>query len=88
MIWVRNSLEQKRRVDLESDGVEALWIEIYPCKSNRSLLVAGLYRPPSNNKEQDKKLGDNIENAYLLNKEMILLGDFNVNYLSPDFKKH
>ena len=89
MAWIRNSLEHKRRMDLESDIVEALWLEVFPYKSKRSLLTAGVYRPPSNNAEQDKMLGINIENAYLLNKEMILLGDFNVNVLSYiDFKKH
>ena len=89
MAWIRNSLEHKRRMDLGSDIVEALWLEVFPYKSKRSLLTAGVYRPPSNNAEQDKMLGINIENAYLLNKEMILLGDFNVNFLSYiDFKKH
>lgn len=63
-------------MDLESDKVEALWLEVFPYKSKRSLLTAGVYRPPSTNTEQDKMLGTNIENAYLLNKEMILLGDF------------
>ena len=89
MAWIRNSLEHKRRMDLESDIVEALWLEVFPYKSKRSLLTAGVYRPPSNNAEQDKMLGINIESAYLINKEMILLGDFNVNFLSYiDFKKH
>lgn len=27
MAWIRNSLEHKRRMDLESDMVEALWLE-------------------------------------------------------------
>ncbi|CAH3118261.1 unnamed protein product [Pocillopora meandrina] len=34
-------------------------------------------------------LGSNIENAYLLIKEMILLGDYNVNFLSSTgYKQH
>ena len=37
----------------------------------------------------DKKLGKNIENVYLLNKEMILLGDFNVDFNCAEyFRKH
>lgn len=56
MAWIRNSLEQKKRMDLESDKVEALWLEVFPYKSKRSLLTAGVYRPPSNNTEQDKML--------------------------------
>ena len=34
-------------------------------------------------------MGSNIENAHLLNKEMIFLGNFNVNFSSStDFKEH
>ena len=78
-----------KRTGVTLYGFKALWLEVFPYKSKRSLLTAGVYRPPSNNAEQDKMLGINIENAYLLNKEMILLGDFNVNFLSYiDFKKH
>ena len=89
MAWIRNSLEQKRRMDLESDEVETLRSEVFPYKSKRSLLTAGVYRPPSNNMEEDKMVGSNIENGYLVNKEMILRGDFNVNFLCyTEFKKH
>ena len=54
-------------MDLENNKVEALWLEVFPYKSKHFLLTAGVYRPPSNNTEQDKILGSNIENAYLLN---------------------
>ena len=38
---------------------------------------------------EDKVLGRNIENVYLLNKEMILLGDFNVDFMcTNNFSKH
>ena len=87
--WIMNSLEQKRRMDLESDKVETLRSEVFPYKSKHSLLTAGVYRSPSNNTEEDKMVGSNIENAYLLNKEMILRGDFNVILLCyTELKKH
>ena len=66
MAWI-SSLKQKQRMDLENNKVEALWLEVFPYKSKHFLLTAGVYRPPSNNTEQDKILGSNIENAYLLN---------------------
>ena len=76
-------------MDSKNEKVEALWLEVFPYKSKRSLLTAGVYRPPSNNTEKGKMLGSHIENAYLLIKEMILLGDYNVNFLSSTgFKKH
>ena len=78
-------------MDSKNEKVEALWLEVFPYKSKHSLLTAGVYRPPyaSNNTEKGKMLESHIENAYLLIKEMILLGDYNVNFLSSTgFKKH
>jgi calcineurin-like phosphoesterase family protein len=44
------------------------------------LLVSGVYRPLSAKKEYNIILGKNIENAYLENKELVILGDFNINW--------
>ena len=43
--YCKNNLTFKRRKVLECDSVEILWLEICPYKSNRSLLMAGRYRP-------------------------------------------
>lgn len=41
------------------------------------------------NPNDDKRLGKNIERVYLLDKEVVLLGDFNVDYLATNkFNKH
>ena len=53
------------------------------------MLLSSIYRPPSYSKNHDQKLEANIENAYLLNKETILLGDFNIDFQNASrFKKH
>ena len=80
LAYVNNSLKTKRRGDLEANEFEILWFEICPHKSKRPLVVDGIYRPPSYRSEDDKKLGKNIENVYLLNKEIFLLGDFNIDH--------
>ena len=65
------------------------WISSLKQKQRMDLENNNVYRPPSNNTEQDKILGSNIENAYLLNQEIILLEDLNVTFsFSPDFKKY
>lgn len=65
--------------------VEILWIEAFPFKSKRSLLIAGVYLPsPSSTSHDDTSIAKNIEKAYLLNKEMALLGDFNVDFLNAN----
>ena len=84
MAFVHKDLKVERRIDMEDDDLEALWLEVNPHKSNRSLFVAGVYRPPSSNVDMDKKLGRNIENAKLRNKELIIMGDLNVDYMTPE----
>ena len=52
-------------------------------------LFSGIYRPPWYSLADDTRLEKNIEQAYLLNKELILLGDWNINALDRlKFKKH
>ena len=88
LVYYRNELNLKRRDDLEHDLIEIMWLEVCPFKSNRSLLLAGLYRPKSYSKEQDEMFIQCIENAYLTNKEIILTGDINIDFLTPaEFKK-
>ena len=89
LAYVNNRLHAKIRPDLMENETEVLWLEVCPFKSNCLLLVAGVYRPPLSNSQDDIKIGKNFENAYLLNKEMILLGDFNVDSLNANqFNKH
>ena len=89
MAFVHKDLDVERRIDMEDGNIEALWLEVNPHKSKRSLYVAGIYRPPSSNIDVDKKLGRNIENAKLRNKELIIMGDLNVDFMtSGKFCKH
>ena len=89
LVYVNKELKHRRRTDLEDSGIEIIWLEVYPYKSNRPLLFAGVYRRPAYLKDDDELLEKNIESAYLLNLETIISGDTNVNYLEPQvFKKH
>jgi hypothetical protein len=87
-VYCSNALTFNCHVDLEYDSVEILWLEICPFKSKPSLLVSGCYSPPSYSRDDDKLFDQCIETAYLTNKEVILTGDFNINFLSQEFKKH
>ena len=79
----------KRRTDFESSELEIIWLEVFPFKSKRSLLMSGIYRPPSYLKAGDIAIEANLEQAYFLNKEIILLGDFNINFHdSKNYNKH
>ena len=82
--YVNNKLHAITRPDLMTTEIEMLWIEICPFKSKRSMLIAGVYRPPSSTSQDDANIAKNIEKAYLLNKEMVLLGDFNIDFLNAN----
>ena len=47
LVYVNNSLQAKRREDLEAEDLEILWLEACPYKSSRSLFIGDVYRPPS-----------------------------------------
>ena len=83
-VIVNDKLHAKSRPDLMTAEIEVLWLEVYPFNSKRSLLIAGVYRPPSSTSDADASIAKNIEKAYLLNKEMVLLGDFNVDFLNAN----
>ena len=89
LIYGNDEVSHHRRTDLEKSNIEIIWIELRPFKSNRPLLFAGFYRPPSYLMEDDERLEKNIETAYLLNMESILAGDISINFLNgSSFQKH
>ena len=71
-VYCSDRLRFRRREDLETISTEILWLEVYPFKSQRSLLIAGCYRPPSNTKEQDKEFEKCIETATLMIREYMI----------------
>ena len=88
-VYVKNTVQTKRRIDLETDDAEIIWLETCPYKSKRPLFVGGIYRPPSSTAASDKNIGKNIENVSLLGREMVLLGDINIDFLSAaKFENH
>ena len=74
-MFVNGQLKLKRQDDLENLDLEVIWLDVFPIKSKRSLFISGIYRPPWYSLADDIRLEKNIEQAYLLNKEPILLGD-------------
>ena len=82
--YIRNDIHWQRREDLEQKGIEAMWIEIL-VKNSKSFLVCIIYRPPDSSKYLDRnfeeKFDDMITTAMAENKETIIAGDMNCNYL-------
>ena len=91
--YIAEYIKWERRNDLESENIENIWIEIQPNYA-KSILICIMYRPPDSsnhlNRNFNTELHEMLSSAAKEDKEMILLGDVNVNYLIPgdnkDFK--
>ena len=90
-LWRYSGLRERtvnsvRREDLESDFIEGIWLEIlFP--NTRSILVGNFYRPPEGSlylsPNFDIELQNMLTSATCENKEIIILGDFNYDFLNP-----
>ena len=82
-IYVKKSLKLKRRADLEHTDLECLWLEIL-VKNSKSFLFGCFCRPPETSKYLHKEynafVSENLRSIDMEQKEVILMGDFNVNY--------
>ncbi|KAK2566379.1 hypothetical protein P5673_009883 [Acropora cervicornis] len=88
LVYVNFKLKENCLIDLEEKEIETLWLDIFPFNSKRALLVGALYRPPSSNVDIDSRIEKNIENAYLQNRETIIVADFNINYFDHAYNSH
>lgn len=77
LVYVSHHVCCKRQMDLESDEIEAIWLEIKVRK--HPILVCNVYRPPSSALPYWTVLGNMLESAASEGKEILLLGDFNCN---------
>ncbi len=82
--YISNRYDYDRRYDLEVSSIETIWIEIKPSKS-AYILVCTVYRPEEERMpEWNVKFMQEMESAYIENKEIILMGDFNIDLLRDD----
>ncbi|CAB3979992.1 Hypothetical predicted protein [Paramuricea clavata] len=86
VVYVKETVNSVRREDLESDFIEGIWLEIlFP--NTRSILVGNFYRPPEGSlylsPNFDIELQNMLTSATCEKKEIIILGDFNYDFLNP-----
>jgi len=84
-VYISENIKWKRREDLENELLENIWIEICPEKA-KHFLVCCMYRPPDQsvhlNKNWQKYFKQQLETVNDLSLEVIIMGDFNINYKS------
>ncbi|MEW8547323.1 MAG: endonuclease/exonuclease/phosphatase family protein, partial [Candidatus Thiodiazotropha sp.] len=81
IIYFKSYLSCSHRVDLETNDLETIWVEV---KNNKQkpFLIGYCYRPPSSTVDWIYKIENTIERTVSDQKEVILLGDFNFNLLN------
>lgn len=91
-VYMRDDMNWQRRHDLEREDNESIWLELF-IKKSKSLLVGFVYRPPDGSKhlgnDFDSTFADVLLTATAEDKETILAGDLNCNYMkSSDHEDH
>ena len=86
-IYIKDVIPFIRRTDLEVNELQCIWLEInFP--NTKSFLFSVWYRPPSTSKFLPTNFNELLRNSLIKvsseNKEMILTGDFNINYQKVD----
>ena len=80
-VYCPDTLRCKRRLDLEVDCMEALWVEIF-CKGKKPILLCTIYRPTNTDCSFTVNFSELMECATSEGKEVIVMGDFNIDQLN------
>ena len=84
MVYLLDSLPVMRRVDLESPSAESIWLELLIPKS-KNILLGTVYRPPVGSQflstDFNSEFEESINKAAAEEKEIILMGDLNANFM-------
>ena len=83
IIYLKSHFTYIRRDDLETNNLETIWLEV-KINKQKSFLICYCYRPPSSTVDWISTMENSIEKAFLDNKEVIVLGDFNFNLLQEN----
>ena len=83
IIYISNSLSYKHLSHLDHPGVESIWLEICIAKSS-PILVGYCYRNPASRVNWIQDFMEMMDNVTFQGKELILLGDFNIDLNKPN----
>ena len=78
-IYIRDGLPYRTRGDLTNENIETCWIEIIRPKT-KSLFICSVYKPLDSHIDNFIAELNNDISRIQENAEIVLLGDFNVDY--------
>ena len=82
LVYVPESCHCRRRRDLEDHTTEAIWIKLHLKKC--VIMLCNIYRPPKAASSTLESLSYMIERGSAEGKEVVLMGDMNCNWMSPN----
>ena len=84
VVYIKDGIPFIRRTELEVNELECIWLE----RNTKSFLISVWYRSPSTSEFLPTNFNELLRNSLIKvlseNKEMILTGDFNINYQKVD----
>ena len=84
LLFVNNKFQHLRRYDLENDDIEAIWIE-FAFPNTRPIILCHGYRPEwVNVRDWSEKIEERLERVFAENKEVIIMGDLNIDWKDID----
>ena len=86
ILYYRDSINCSRKTELEISNIETLWSEI-TLQNSKLFLLCSIYRPPNAPCDWIDLFEAELSVAQTTGFEIILIGDFNINYLNCSNKK-
>ena len=86
MVYARDNVSCKRRMDLEDSNLEHIWLEIRNPNA-KSFLLCIPYRQPCALVSWNDLFESNIEKVQLEDKEILIMGDFNKDLVNCRIKE-
>ena len=90
-IYIKENIVFKKRSDFNKSSLENLWIEI-SIKNAKPIIFGCCYRPPETSnylpKEYDVFFNESVKDIINEKKEVIVMGDFNVDYHRKNCNKN
>ena len=81
LLYFRNTINCRRKTELEISNIETLWSEVaFP--NSKPFLLCTVYRPPDAKCDWIELFEAELSIAQTTGYEIILMGDFNINYLN------
>ena len=81
LVYVPERCKSKRRLDLEDDEIECVWVEVRLNKM--TILLGNMYRPPNADLSVFSNFEVMMERVAAECRDVVLMGDLNINLLTP-----